>query len=44
MRKQMEEEIRAQLEVNNEMMNRDKNWEANHQALLKEQTKEDKVT
>jgi hypothetical protein len=34
MRKQMEEEIRAQLEANSEMMNRNKNWEAGHAQLV----------
>lgn len=43
MKKQMEEEIRAQLEDNSEMMNRNKNWEAGHAQLMREQSKEDKA-
>jgi hypothetical protein len=43
LRKQMEEEIRAQLESNTEMMNRDKNWEDKHQAMLVEMSAEEKA-
>ena len=41
LRKKMEEEIRAQLESNMEMMNRDKNWEAQHQVIMQERSAED---
>ena len=43
MRKQLEEEIRAQLEANLELMNRDKNWEAKHLELAHEQSEEEKA-
>ena len=43
LRKRMEEEIRAQLEANMEVVNRDKNWEAQHQAMIKELSAEDKA-
>ena len=43
MRKQMEEEIRAQLESNNELMNRDANWEAQKAHTQQERSAEDKA-
>ena len=43
MRKQLEDEIRAQLEANVELMDRDKNWEAKHKEMQREQSEEEKV-